>query len=604
MPLSTIQILSSQYELSSQLSPTLGLLGLIETFSRTVIRRYTLKNVHVYLENYTSPLLKDAAYLFEDFSIVSNNSVNLSETFHKRMIEQYISLPEKIVSHKCSFQNMDNFCLILRIGALGFIVLESNGKHIDNMQVRSLISIKKIFGEHILACMEKESLRQSHDKIYKQLYFNELTKLPNRKKLFKDMIEWDEGSIPPMTVILFNIREFRLFNHQHGYPIGDKLLRRIARELENEYGRTMVYHISADEFLAFCKKGNSVNALEDNKNRLKHIKKVIKQKTWSEDKISVDLWSCTNNHSKINQTRLEIFNTLEFAMSLLRSERNALHLPIDDETLEDFSRDHKIHAAMASDLPFDQFHLVFQPQFDITGQIIAAEALVRWHNPDLGLISPDSFIPLLEANQKIASLDQFVLDQSLEAMSALKKLTSPTPKLAINVSGHSFLNDGFYDDLIQKLSGRDDIILELTESAKIFDLQYLVPKFSKLIKKGIEIHLDDFGTGYSSISYLMSLQFGMLKIDKSFISKIDTDEKKQGIVKSIINLAKSCNLEVLVEGVENQNEFKKCVSLGVTKFQGYYFSKPVSFSNFAKMVQTQNEQRSQKTAQQHKLSYA
>ena len=102
----------------------------------------------------------------------------------------------------------------------------------------------------------------------------------------------------------------------------------------------------------------------------------------------------------------------------------------------------------------------------------------------------------------------------------------------------------------------------------------------------------------------MSLQFGMLKIDKSFISKIDTDEKKQGIVKSIINLAKSCNLEVLVESVENQNEFKKCVSLGVTKFQGYYFSKPVSFSDFAKMVQTQNEQRSQKTAQQHKLSYA
>ncbi len=604
MPLSTIQILSSQYELSSQLSPKLGLLGLIETFSRTVIRRYTLKNVHVYLENYTSTHLKDAADVFNDFSIVSNNSVNMSETFHKRMIEQYLSLSKEIVSHKSALQNMDNFCLILRIGELGFMVLESNGKHIGDMQVRSLISIKKIFGEHILACMEKESLRLSHDKIYKQLYLNELTKLPNRKKLFKDMIEWDKSSIQPMTVVLFNIKEFRLFNHQHGYSIGDKLLRRIARELENEFGRTMVYHFGADEFLMFCKKGNAVNAIEDNERRLKNIKNVIKEKTWSEDKISVDLWSCTNNHSTTNQKSLEKFNTLEFAMSLLRTRRNALHLPIDDETLEDFSRDHKIHAAMASDLPFDQFHLVFQPQFDITGQIIAAEALVRWRHSELGLISPDSFIPLLEANQRVVSLDQFVLDQSLEVMSALKKLTSPTPKLAINVSGHSFINDVFYDNLIQKLGGNSDIILELTESAKIFDLQHLAPKFSKLTESGIEIHLDDFGTGYSSISYLMSLQFGMLKIDKSFISNIDTDEKKQRIVKSILNLAKSCNLEVLVEGVETQNEFKKCVSMGVSKFQGYYFSKPVSFSDFVKMVQAQNEQGAQYDQYQHKLNYA
>ncbi len=189
-------------------------------------------------------------------------------------------------------------------------------------------------------------------------------------------------------------------------------------------------------------------------------------------------------------------------------------------------------------------------------------------------------------------------------MSALKELTSPTPKLAINISGQSFLNDVFYDDLIQKLGGHKDIILELTESAKIFDFQYLVPKFSKLIERGIEIHLDDFGTGYSSISYLMSLQFGMLKIDKSFISKIDTDERKQRIVKSIINLAKSCNLDILVEGVETQNEFKKCISLGVSKFQGYYFSKPVSFSDFVKMVQTQNEKGSQHNPYQHKLNYA
>ena len=172
-------------------------------------------------------------------------------------------------------------------------------------------------------------------------------------------------------------------------------------------------------------------------------------------------------------------------------------------------------------------------------------------------------------------------------MSTLKRLYDTPPKIAINVSGHSLVSDVFYKDVIESLDDQSNIVLELTETAKVFNLEHITPVFSELTRRGIELHLDDFGTGYSSISYLLSLQFGMLKIDKCFISDIDKDSNKQRIVKSILSLAKSCELDVLVEGVETKSEFNTCVSLGVSKFQGYYFSSPITLAELIKLINTQ-----------------
>jgi len=588
MSLSTIQILSSQYEISSQLSPQLGLQGLIKSFFRTVIRRYTLKNIHLYLKNNPSLQLGQDAQNYGEFSVVSNNAINITNAFHSDLISHFQRLQSGDSSQKIVPTGPHNYCLILNLPDLGFIVFETRGKPIDDMQARSLQSVLKILAEHISACTEKEALRQSHDKIFRQLYFHELTNLPNRSGLFKAIEEWEGQHNTQIMAVMFNVKDFSLINHQHGYSLGDVILKRIANELESEFGKGMVYHIGPDEFLTVCKKSNSSNTNYDDKKRSDKVKNIIREKTQSEDGISIDLWSSSNRYSGVDQTNIDKLNALEFAMSLLRAQRKELHLIIDDETRERFRVNHKIHSIIANELPFDEFSLVYQPQYDIYGDIIGAEILVRWQHPVLGNISPDLFIPLLEANQNIVELDQYILKEALKAADQLKNLTSVPPKLAINVSGHSLLSDLYYELVMQQLNRDSNIVLELTESAQVFNLGHMASKFEELTKAGIEIHLDDFGTGYSSISYLMTLEFGLLKIDKSFIESIDTDEKKQRIVTSILNLAKSCDLDVLVEGVETVEEFKKCVCLGVKKFQGYYFSHPLNFSEFVELLQNQN----------------
>jgi EAL domain-containing protein (putative c-di-GMP-specific phosphodiesterase class I) len=227
-----------------------------------------------------------------------------------------------------------------------------------------------------------------------------------------------------------------------------------------------------------------------------------------------------------------------------------------------------------------EFGIYLQPKFNLSEEIIGAEALMRWFHPDFGVLLPGSFIDIVEENDLILPIGELILDQACNTLKRWQ--SSPDTKhleIAINLSAKEVWQSNFVDNFIERVSihGVDNskLVAEVTESVLIQDINDATEKLKRLRSHGINVSLDDFGTGYSSLSYLRNLPIDELKIDKSFIHDITIDEQARLMVKSIIELARNFNLKVVSEGVENRDQFEVLKSLGVSSFQGYYFSKPL-----------------------------
>lgn len=231
-----------------------------------------------------------------------------------------------------------------------------------------------------------------------------------------------------------------------------------------------------------------------------------------------------------------------------------------------------------------QFFIVVQPQYDADHVISGAEVLLRWRHPEFGLISPIVFIPLAERLGLIASIGQFVFNQTLDLASKLKELTALSIPLSINTSMIELVDLNFSGYINEKLyqSGIDHtrINIEITESALAKDMSHVQANLDHLLGFGISIHLDDFGTGYSSLSHLSQLPISHLKIDKAFIDHIQRNDKDLKVVQTIIELGHRLNMKVIAEGVELKEQLEILHRFGCDYYQGYYFSQPIPVDEF------------------------
>lgn len=235
-----------------------------------------------------------------------------------------------------------------------------------------------------------------------------------------------------------------------------------------------------------------------------------------------------------------------------------------------------------------QFSIVYQPQVSVSTQKrVGAEALIRWKHPELGFISPMSFIPLAESSGLIIPLGQWIIDQVFQD---LKQWSQKDPqrwqecKIAINLSAIQFKTETLIEEINKSLSLfgllSKNIEFEMTESILASDIEEIIKKMTELNQYGFSLSMDDFGTGYSSLSYLKKLPIHKLKIDKAFIDDIEYHEPSLAMVKSIVELGHSLGLKVLAEGVENEAQFAILKKLNCDIIQGYYFSKPLSAQDF------------------------
>ncbi len=228
----------------------------------------------------------------------------------------------------------------------------------------------------------------------------------------------------------------------------------------------------------------------------------------------------------------------------------------------------------------DEFFLHYQPKIDcVTNRIIGLEALVRWNNPELGLVSPGSFIPLAEDTGLIISLDRWVLATVCHQLEEWRAAGIPLPRVAVNLSARHFLQRNLSETMRQIASrgpaARDHLELEITEGVLMDSAEEVVETLELLQESGVRIAIDDFGTGYSSLSYLTRLPFHTLKIDRAFVSQIGETRESASVVTAIIALAKSLGKEVVAEGVETVEQLRFLLLNDCRLIQGYLFSRPL-----------------------------
>lgn len=250
------------------------------------------------------------------------------------------------------------------------------------------------------------------------------------------------------------------------------------------------------------------------------------------------------------------------------------------------NRETRIKIYLRRALENDEMDVHFQPKISVrTGNIDSVEALVRWSNPHLGQVSPNEFIPIAERSNAIGFVSRFVINKSFDMLSRMKSEGYKALRLSINISPNEILDKTILTSLMEALDCYEvdpqAIDLEITEGAFLKDNRAARNIMKDIKELGFNISIDDFGTGYSSLGYLNTFYFDSLKIDKSFIDRIQNDNNSLAIVKTIIELSQSLNLKTVAEGVENLEQVEILKALGCDLLQGFYFSEPLCYEDLA-----------------------
>ncbi|MBT3205204.1 MAG: EAL domain-containing protein, partial [Gammaproteobacteria bacterium] len=250
---------------------------------------------------------------------------------------------------------------------------------------------------------------------------------------------------------------------------------------------------------------------------------------------------------------------------------------------------HNIEQDIRKALDNDQFEAYYQPQYDINAQkIIGLEALIRWNHPEKGLITPDEFIPIAEEIGLICEIGRYMLKTGCKQLKTWLDEGIKPLKLSINVSAYQLAESNFdvvLCDLIKKYDIPHHLLMvEITETSLMQDMEQAIPRLKNLVKCGIGICIDDFGVGYSSLSYLQILPIDILKVDRSFLSCITENHEKACIIKAIVAMARELELEVVVEGVETVKQLNYIKNIGCTIVQGFLLGRPLPVNEVSKLL--------------------
>ncbi|MBW1634881.1 MAG: EAL domain-containing protein [Deltaproteobacteria bacterium] len=254
----------------------------------------------------------------------------------------------------------------------------------------------------------------------------------------------------------------------------------------------------------------------------------------------------------------------------------------------------RLYIEIRKALDNDEFAVYYQPQVDIAGRITGAEALLRWHHPERGLIPPDDFLPVAEETGIMWDIGRWVLRSACRHIKiwADAGQLGESHIISVNISSKEFVSSDFVEtvmSILDETGARPDHLgIELTESSFISTGKDIVEKITTLQQLGVKFSVDDFGTGYSSLSYLKSLPLNTLKIDRSFVSDIRDAGNDIVLVDTIIMMAQNLGLEIIAEGVETEQELLYLSTRGCFVYQGYYFSKPVPVTDFSRMLEAKN----------------
>ncbi|WP_288410240.1 GGDEF domain-containing response regulator [uncultured Herbaspirillum sp.] len=391
-------------------------------------------------------------------------------------------------------------------------------------------------------------------------------------------------------VLFIDLDNFKLFNDCYGHSAGDTLLKMVAKRLLNVlHNNELAARLGGDEFAIVAQ---NIWGTQD---LMELSARIIKS---MEDPFVIDdieqIVTCSigiASYPECAQNAADLCRYADLAMYHVKNtRRNGFYLYSEQLQAKVLYRI-GIENALRSKNLVPQLRVFYQPFVHAkTLEICGAEVLVRWQHPSLGLLAPDRFISIAEECGMMGVIDDFTRGASLRQLRTWRDegRVEQSFQIAINISA-STLHDRSFPDAFKKdleSTGRDDLRLsvEVTENIMVADFENAATALTQLRDMGVTIALDDFGTGYSSMSYLRQLPISVLKIDKSFMQHVPESPDDVQLLKSIIALAKSLALEVIVEGVETLAQMQLCQALGADILQGYYFSKPLTVSEFEYML--------------------
>lgn len=422
--------------------------------------------------------------------------------------------------------------------------------------------------------------------------YDQLTALANRQ-LTLDRLQQaiaNCGRQQQYAAVLFiDVDNFKQFNDSYGYAEGDLLLQHVGQTIQHSLrqGDTLG-RFAADEFVVILEQlsETSQNAISAVKAVAEKIMQQVQQQ-YQRQHICY--------HASIS-IGISLFNDASYSADMLITQadmamfqakaagRNALHFFDPLLQANATSRtvlDNELRQAIAS----QQFVLYYQLQLDAQGQVMGAEALIRWQHPQRGVVNPGDFIGYAEQSGLIGAIGDIVLQQACRQLQQWQQ-DSRTAGLtvAVNISARQFRQADFVSrvtKILQQSGAKaNGLTLELTESMLISDIDDVRDKMQQLSALGLEFSLDDFGTGYSSLAYLKKLPLNQLKIDRGFVRDILTDPNDEAIARMIIALGTALGLSVLAEGIETPEQLQKLKQLGCQQFQGYLLGKPQPVENF------------------------
>lgn len=423
-------------------------------------------------------------------------------------------------------------------------------------------------------------------------YYDVLTGLYNRNyfvRLLSDFVRKAEDENAVVAVMFVDIDDFRKINDGLGIIVGDEVVQQFGQFLsEFNSENVVVSHFNAD---IYC-----IAIYEPCGNRsVEYIYKAIHERirspfllsTGQEVGISVSVGVA--EYPEAARSTLELINCAEIVMFKAKGRGKDAIQYFDAPILSDFIQNVTIENKLKEAVFNQNFILNFQPQYHAENKKLRGmEALIRWKDSDGKMISPAVFIPIAEKNGTIVPIGTWVIEESIKCFAQWKKKYSVDMILSLNISAIQYKRDGFIDNVISLIRKYDvdphEIELEITESVLIDNFKEVTEKLCILREYGIRISLDDFGTGYSSLSYLKGLPIDTLKIDKSFVDAMLTDDNARIITDSIIYMVKKLGYETIAEGVETEEQFEYLKSVECDCIQGYLLGKPLPGEEIEKIL--------------------
>lgn len=568
----------------------------ITQLTKMLVRKFMLMRSEVF----SIPLEENNAALL---SIINQNSNSIVVTDVHKSIVFVNEAFEKISGFKKS-EVLGKNPRILKSDKTPLNVFKSLNKSVENdqkwtgeftnkhangeeyIEEATISSIKNIGGDTIFYLAEKRditNLRVAESYADKLTKFDSLTELPNRQHFFDRAELMTLAHIPDdkvFSILLIDLNRFKEFNDAYGYDIGDTALQIVSNRIEcvlspNDFFARM----GGDEFGILHQDGASLNTAQDLAISIVDCFEKTFLIEGQEHSLNVSIGIATWSEDISDLRELLAHSDLAMQYAKTSAEHYILYTrKLGRDHVRQFDLSKKLSHAIAR----NEFHLVYQPKIELnSNKIVGLEALIRWTDLEYGVISPVEFIPIAEKYQMMTEIGEWVIERACRQINQWKAQGVPLfGRMALNISIQQLEQQSFHQSLLTIITkeGVDSSMfeLEVTESVLITDPDKIMSTLASLIDSGFSIAIDDFGTGYSSLSYLKQLKASVLKIDKSFIDNMETDENDRLIVKSIIDLAHNLEMQVVAEGVETVGQLKQLVSRNCDMVQGYYFSKPIS----------------------------